>query len=266
MQVISLGGGVQSTALFLMNLQREIDPPANFAIFADTGWERAGTYQNIDCLNAIRLEAGFPPIWRVSIGDIRSEMLSTKKDDHMPMFTSVVTPQLRFDGEDEMQTGQLRRQCTNHYKIRAINTAIREEYGMVARTQWIGFSVDEVVRMAPSRVAYVTHRFPLIEKRMDRADCERWLIERGFPVPVKSSCIGCPYHTDVEWKSLSPSEWEDACQFDEAIRDKRLHRGRNRDNKLFLHRSLIPLREVRLGRDESGDRLKDDGCDGGCWI
>jgi len=250
-----------------MNLAGEVDPPAEFAIFADTGWERIGTYENIVRLNTVGLEAGFPPIWRVSIENIRSEMLSNQKGhyENMPLFTRVITPQLRFDGEDELRTGQIRRQCTRHYKIHAINAAIREEYGMVARFQWIGFSVDELVRMAPSRVKYITHRFPLIERRMDRADCERWITEHEFTVPVKSACIGCPYHIDAEWADLSPAEWEDACQFDEAIRDKHLHRGRNRDNRLFLHRSLIPLRDVKIGRDESNDLLKQGGCDGGCW-
>jgi len=265
MQVISLGGGCQSTTLFLMNLHGEIDPHADFAVFADTGWERVSTYENITRLNQTGLARGFPPIWRVTIGNIRVEMLDSIHNDHMPLFTSIVTPQLRFDGNDEIRAGQLRRQCTRHYKIHAINTAVWEEYGMVRRVQWIGFSVDEVARMAPSRVAYITHRFPLIEKRMDRADCERWLVEHGYPVPVRSSCIGCPHHTDEEWANLFPSEWEDACRFDEAIRDKHLHWARNRDNKLFLHRSLIPLRDVRLEKDERNDLLKQDGCDGGCW-
>ena len=262
MQVLSLGGGRDSTTLFLMNIASEIEPKADFAIFADTGWERAGTYENIARLNTIGLEAGFPPIWRGSIGNIRTESLAGGDGhyNHMPLFTRVITPQLRFDGDDEVRTGQIRRQCTRHYKIRAINAAISEEYGMARRVQWIGFSVDELARMAPSRVKYITHRFPLIEKRMDRADCEGWLIEHGHPVPVKSSCIGCPYHTDAEWKSLSPSEWEDACQFDEQIREK--HR---KNFKLYLHNSLTPLREVRFRGDERNDLLKQEDCKGGCW-
>ena len=72
MQVLSLGGGVQSTTLFLMNIHGEIDPPADFAVFADTGWERTGTYENIRALNTIALERGFPPVWKVGIGNIRA--------------------------------------------------------------------------------------------------------------------------------------------------------------------------------------------------
>lgn len=269
MQVISLGGGVQSTALFLMNLQGEIDPPADFAIFADTGWERHDTYKNISRINTEGLNRGFPPIWKVSTGNIRQEMLQSgdRHYGHIPFFTRSFfkTGQLNLDGSDDIRkgTGQLHRQCTNYYKIRPINAAIREEYGMKPRTQWIGFSVDELVRMRPSRIKYITLRFPLIEKRMDRADCVHWLLSHGYPVPVKSSCIGCPYHTDAEWKSLDAAEWEDACLFDEEIRDK--HDARRHNFKLYLHRTLIPLRE--LINPKSTENLdRDEECSGGCWL
>lgn len=272
MQVISLGGGVQSTATLLMNLEGEISPPADFAIFADTGWERKATYENITRLNTLCLEQGFPPIWRVKVGDIRADMLAEGKGhhDHLPLFVMSIqrNGQLRLDGSDDetQSVGQLRRQCTRYYKIHAINRAIRKEYGMVPRVQWIGFSVDEIVRMAPSRVKYITHRFPLIEKRMARDDCVRWLIERGYPVPVKSACVGCPYRTDAEWAELTPSEMEDACKFDEQIRDRHLHRRGGRNFKLFLRSDLVPLREATFRGNQRGDLLKQEDCAGGCWL
>lgn len=45
MEIISLGGGVQSSTLVLMNLLGEIEPRAEAAYFADTGFEQAHTYQ-----------------------------------------------------------------------------------------------------------------------------------------------------------------------------------------------------------------------------
>ena len=51
-QVCSLGGGVASTALFLMSLHGEIESPADAAIFADTGAERQSTLDTIQMLKA----------------------------------------------------------------------------------------------------------------------------------------------------------------------------------------------------------------------
>lgn len=271
MEVLSLGGGIQSTALFLMNLHHEIEPGVDFAIFADTGWERQGTYENITRLNSIGLDRGFGPIWKVKAGNIRADMLAAGDGhyDHMPLFTqsSRLTGQLRLDGSDEVVkgTGQLRRQCTGHYKIDAINRAVRDEHGMARRVQWIGFSVDELQRMRPSRVKYITLRFPLIEKRMSRADCVVWLLEHGYAIPVKSSCIGCPYHTDAEWVNLTAEEWKDACKFDDAIRDRHLHLT-SKSFRLYLHSSLIPLSEVKLHPKVEENLEKDGDCAGGCWL
>ena len=93
----------------------------------------------------------------------------------------------------------------------------------------------------------------------------RWLFSHGYPVPVQSNCVGCPYHSDAEWAALTPEEFEDACQFDEAIRDKHLHASRRKDFKLYLHRSLTPLRDVKLR--PTGENLdKQAECQAGCWL
>lgn len=269
MQMVSLGGGVQSLTLFLMNLHGEIDPPAEFAVFADTGWERSGTYDQVGKLNTIGLGKGFPPIWVVKAGNIRDEMLSFDHYLHMPLYTvsREETDQILIGGGMDVKEskGQLRRQCTRHYKIKAIDRAIREEFGLKKRTQWIGFSVDELARMSSSRRKYISFRFPLIEKRMDRNDCKDWLIDHGHPVPVKSSCIGCPYLSDQEWLELRSNEREDACQFDDAIRDKHLIDNRRKSQPLYLHRSCQPLRDVEF--KPGGDNLdKQEDCAGGCWL
>jgi 3'-phosphoadenosine 5'-phosphosulfate sulfotransferase (PAPS reductase)/FAD synthetase len=47
MKVISLGAGVQSTALALMAANGEIGPMPDCAIFADTGWEPEAVYSHL---------------------------------------------------------------------------------------------------------------------------------------------------------------------------------------------------------------------------
>lgn len=77
LRVLSLGAGVQSTALLLMALRGEFGDVPNAAIFADTQWEPRAVY---DHLNWLEGEVAPFPIHRVSIGNIRDAVLSTKED------------------------------------------------------------------------------------------------------------------------------------------------------------------------------------------
>lgn len=76
--------------------------------------------------------------------------------------------------------------------------------------------------------------------QMDRQQCIQWIAE-NFPghVPPKSSCIGCPYHSNNEWRALTEAEFTDACLVDEALRNTR-----GLKHPAFLHRSCVPLADV----------------------
>jgi len=47
LRVLSLGAGVQSTALALMAAHGEVGPMPDCAIFSDTGWEPAAVYEHL---------------------------------------------------------------------------------------------------------------------------------------------------------------------------------------------------------------------------
>ena len=82
---------------------------------------------------------------------------------------------------------------------------------------WIGISMDEVVRMKPSRFWWQENRWPLLEKKMTRQHCLDWYEGKGFNVPVKSACIGCPFHDDNFWIDMRdnrPNEFKEAVFFD----------------------------------------------------
>jgi len=77
----------------------------------------------------------------------------------------------------------IRRQCTKDYKIVPIRPKVRELVGLAGRRspdmpiveQWIGISLDEAIRMKPSCDDWQVDRWPLIEQRLWRQDCLRWL-------------------------------------------------------------------------------------------
>jgi hypothetical protein len=240
--VLSLGAGVQSTALALMAVEGVLPRPAA-AIFADTGWEPKRVYDHLDRLEATLAGAGVP-LHRVSAGDLRADAI-----DPQHRYASIPYFVRNPDGSD----GMGRRQCTSEYKLGPIRRKVRELLGAEApdfrrvpkgrrAEQWIGFSADEIGRVRDSDVSYVVNRHPLVEMGWTRERCANWLDAKGWTV-AKSACIGCPYHGNAQWRDLRdnhPDEWADAVAFDEAIR-KGGARGLPPNGEAFLHRSRVPL-------------------------
>ena len=128
---------------------------------------------------------------------------------------------------------------------------------------WIGISTDEAHRMRPARVQYIENWWPLIDKRMSRIDCNKWLRSIRWTAP-KSSCIGCPFHSDAQWRALTTAEMADALHVDRVIR--RPLNGIKGEQ--FMHRSLRPLNEVNLSTAEEAGQIDMFGneCEGMCGV
>jgi hypothetical protein len=171
-----------------------------------------------------------------------------------------------------------RRQCTRQYKIAPVNRKIREllgakppKFDSVPRGRfaevWIGFSTDEIYRVNDRRDSpYIVKRFPLLELGMTRDDCLRWLERRNWGNTVRSSCIGCPFHSNRDWLELRnnhPEEWQEAVEFDDAIRDGGA-RGLPPGTQAFVHQSAVPLRyaniELITDKDEGRGGCSPYGC------
>lgn len=264
LNVISLGAGVQSSTMALMAARGEIGPMPDCAIFADTQWEPKAIYDWLDWL-----ESQLPfPVYRVTAGSVRDAVIA-KQNTTGGQFASV--PYFTHGG------GMGRRQCTKEYKIEPIRKKIRELIGLkkgergpreVVVRQWIGISTDEIQRMKMSSDRYIENVFPLIDARMSRHDCLRWMEKRQYPMPSKSSCIGCPYHTDESWREMrdtDPVSWADAVEVDRSMRDRGPMRGRTELE--YMHRSLKPLDQVDLTTAEDAGQLSFlDECDGMCGV
>jgi hypothetical protein len=265
--VLSLGAGVQSTTLALTAARGEINPMPDAAIFADTGWEPPAVYRHLDWL-----ERQLPfPVRRVSGGNIREDLLRNAAG--LTIGKRSATPPLFVRGKD--REAMLFRQCTSAYKVEPINRELLAMLGHVKGRRhpqsvsvelWLGISLDEAHRMKPSPERWIERRWPLIDRRMARVDCLAWLGRNGYPIPQKSACIGCPYHSDEQWRDIKRDTvaWEDAVSVDRAIRDGL----RGTDGPLYLHRSLKPLDEADLSTwQERGQRdLFGDECEGLCGV
>lgn len=263
MRILSLGAGVQSSTLALMIAAGEIEP-VEAAVFADTGWEPKKVYEWLTWL-----EKQLPyPVYRVSNGNIREDILNSSYKGGR--FASAPFHLRMPDG----RLGMAKRQCTADYKIKPLQKKIRELVGLKPRQRskgvmaevLVGISLDEAIRMKPSRVPYIKHSWPLIDLRKTRSDCLSWMKNKNYPLPAKSSCIGCPFHNDDEWRNIKadPESWKDAIEIDKIVRMPL----KNLVGERYLHRSCLPLDQVDLSTASErgqGD-LWGNECEGMCGV
>jgi hypothetical protein len=133
---LNLGGGVQSTTLYLLSMSGQI-PKYDVAIFADTQDEpgaeerRLGlpdppnsVYAHLDWMDTLSALGGAKILRRtqghLSAALMRRENSTRQRFATIPAFTS------KIEGV-RVGRGQLRRQCASEYKIRVIERAIRRD-------------------------------------------------------------------------------------------------------------------------------------------
>ncbi|KQP99684.1 hypothetical protein ASF59_09750 [Methylobacterium sp. Leaf121] len=310
LRVLSLGAGVQSTTLALMAAHGEIGPMPDCAIFADTGWEPPAVKEHLRWLcsdNVLPFPVHIVTGGNLREDLIRRGSVRAGRFVTVPFFlrrttaAGTVVPVYEGAGDgglfdedeeaeatvvghrtltqDEVRDGIGRRQCTSHYKIEPIQRKVRELLGYGPRDavpagaveQWIGISQDEVIRATPSKVRYVTKRFPLLEMRMRRGDCLNWLDKRGYPRPPKSSCEGCPFHDQDQWREImsDPARRADVVEVDNAIREGVYREDpRGMLSEQFMHRQRVPIEQVDFSVPAAGAQadLFLNECEGMCGV
>ena len=235
-KVISLGLGQQSTTLYLMASIGELER-ADVAIFADPGSESSATYKYLKWLKKWAKKNNGIPIIVVGKKSLYQDLIAATKTSGK-RFASIPA----FTKDARGKIGMLRRQCTEEYKTNEIYRAIRKAYGLRARKRtpstdiWLGITLEEIERAKFPRMKWLTFTYPFLNIRatkndfarinysaiMRRVDCQKWLEEKGFPVPPKSACTFCPYQGDARWKETKqndPEEWKRLVELDEKIRN-----------------------------------------------
>lgn len=261
---LSLGAGVQSSTIALMIAHGEIEP-IDCAIFADTQWEPPAVYNWLDWL----CEQVPFPVHRVTQGSLRESVL-TKQNATGQRFASVPWFTVNEDGSP----GMVRRQCTQEFKLQPLLLEKRRLLGLekgqrakgVLCETLIGISTDEASRMRDSHEPWSVNVYPLIDKRMSRADCLRWMRDHGYPQPPKSSCIVCPFHSNAEWRRLKqdPELWSEVVFIDELIRKP----VRGMRGEQYAHSQRIPINEVDVSTAEDHGQINlfENDCEGMCGV
>lgn len=230
-RALSLGAGVQSTAVLLLARAGRIDPFESI-VFADTGDEPAGVYEHLARLQAIA------PIVVVSAGRLSDTVHSS------------FVPIPLFDGRG----GMGRRSCTYRFKLQPIRHHLRTLDAPVDLSVCI--STDEIERAKDSGLKWCRNVFPLLELGWSRKDCLAYLAEE-WPWPVeRSACVYCPLKSAADWVDLRehhPEDWAAAVAFDESAR----HFG-------YVHRSGVPLADAILRPEDAGQLTLE--CEGMCGL
>lgn len=275
MQIISLGLGVQSTALYYMSSMGEL-PGADVAIFSDPGKERRATYKYLQFLLRWQRENNGIKIVVLNEKNLYQDLLNPPPGSH---FSSLPA----FTKNPDGSKGMLRRKCTSAYKIQVIHDYIRDHiYGLPKGSRrpqtevWLGITLDEIERMSPPYTAWEVKTYPFLGQQlrkdkssvspdwampMTRNEVVTWYIKHNLPVPPKSGCVFCPYQSDYNWaqkKLNEPEDFADAVKVDEAIRNSTkfgIH------NPVYLHSSCKPLAEVEFDMAQTEELGE---CTGNC--
>lgn len=272
--ILSLGAGVQSSTLALMAAHGEIGPMPTAAIFADTQAEPASVYKWLDWL-----EEQLPyPVYRVTAGSLTEKItrVHTNQKTGNAYYDSMIPAYSENANGGISITG---RHCTAKFKIIPVIKEARRLGGIkhgqktVGVIQWIGISLDEVGRMKPSREPWLESRWPLIDKRMSRYDCLRWMKTKGYPEPPRSACVYCPFKSDAEWRRMrddEPLEFASAVETERGMQlvQSSVSTVGKRQGKVFLHNSLVPLDQVDFSTDEDHGQqvLFNNECAGMCGV
>lgn len=241
LRVFSFGGGVQSMAALVLAAQGVINYQT--FLFANVGEDS----ENPETLAYAR-EIAFP--FAAQTGLNIYEVQKTRRDGSVEtIYQRITRPGSRsIEIPVHLSNGAPgRRACTVEFKIRLLDQWLKREfqahqYGVEVG---LGISLDEWARMRtnsdPDTMGWKTLAYPLIDLRLDRAACQEIIRAANLPIPPKSSCWFCPYHSARNWQDLrdrQPELFAQAVALERLINERRAMLGRD---SVYLSRKCKPL-------------------------
>jgi len=227
LQVFSYGGGVQSTAALVLAAQGRIDYQT--FLFCNVGEDS----ENPDTLVYVE-EVARP--YAAAHGLAFQVLERVRRDGTVEtLYGRLTRPGSRSIGIPvRMSNGAPGiRSCTVDFKVKIVARWLREHGALPDHpaTVGLGISLDEWQRMrSDSGKAYERLAYPLIDLRLDRAACLEIIRHAGLPVPPKSSCWFCPYHSARAWQEMrqeQPALFERAVALERLVNERRAALGRD---------------------------------------
>jgi hypothetical protein len=192
---ISIGAGVNSTAILALIKLGKLQYENPIAMFADTGGEKPETYEYLAYLQTVS-----PLPIQIIKGKEGSLWEYCKERKILPM------RHLRWCSDRWKQ-----KPLTNFRKANLDN---REEFITI-----MGIDYGEKHRI--NRWKGDIHAiFPLIDLQMDRKDCIAVIKQAGWKVPAKSGCFFCPNMKPMEFGELKikyPDLFKELCELEKKV-------------------------------------------------
>jgi hypothetical protein len=241
--ILSFGAGVNSVACMIILV--ESGEPLDEVVFADTGGEVPETYSYLSIAAAYLANHG-----------IELRIVSNRisgRDLYRNCWQRRVIPSVVW------------RWSTRDFKVRPIHRYYRS-LGLPIN-QYVGIAYDEIERMKDSPVPFVRNVYPLVDRRMTRADCVKLIEEAGLPLPVRSGCFFCPFNSARRWRWLHerhPDLYEQALVLEE---NSKHFPAQRLTDQVFRERASVPLRQLREVLTMGGPLPEDDvqsPCGGEC--
>lgn len=205
LELVSWGGGVQSTAIAILVEQGRLPRPDAW-LWADTGDEPEAVYEHVQK-------------WQPRLNAI-APFIVVRKGGKMPRLgDAVISKAMKGTGSNTLPfylptaTGSptvTPRGCTFNYKREPLDRAaanLVKKLGADGFRWWLGISRDEMQRMKVGMYHPLIEGFDggWLKPPLTRDDCVRIIALAGETAP-RSSCVFCPFRTMHEWSVLSESD------------------------------------------------------------
>lgn len=268
LRTMSYGGGVQSTACLVLAAQGKID--FKTFLFANVGDDS----EDPATLEYVKRYA--QPYADANDIDLITLQRIKRDGSIETLYGRMTKPEsksLPIPVRGSYNGPPWSRSCTADFKMQVIhkwqrkNGATKDNPAVAG----LGISIDESHRMRtesgfPAQVL----EYPLLDLRVNREECKRIIESARLPVPPKSACYFCPFHSMKTWSDMSrerPELFKQSVELEKHINKGREARGKD---TIYFTRFEIPLDEVTEQYANQGELFGDyDGVDvcesGHCW-
>lgn len=261
--VLSFGGGQDSTAIlwrlvFDADFRAEYAPGRLLVVMADTGDEHPDTIAHVwavmdemDRLGEefvlVGPEMGFHSNTWTSLRDHyrRHSIVGSKRFKKSCSDGLKVQPIYKFlddwvgreYGYESGKKRALKAFVADNGKVDVLIGLARGEEKRLAKT------ADGGEGLAVWFAECINRRYPLMDRGMDRLDCQAYIRSVGKPVPPPSNCILCPFKSKMEllWTARNlPEDYEEWVGFEAAKLAKFSHLPPEQNVTVF-GRKTLPL-------------------------
>lgn len=180
MNILSYGGGVNSTALAIILIQEDIP---FIAMFVDTGAERPETIQFLPCIKNY-----------LKLNNREFEIIKSRKYPE-GIYTWM------FDHKRIPMA--INRGCTRMFKLETIKDYVLGRSNGEPVDMYIGIDAGESHRAyRPAFMPNCDNKYPLVKYGINREECKKIIKDAGLPIPNKSGCFICAFQRISEWRKL----------------------------------------------------------------